>query len=52
MIPLFDWARKEVDSVVRLKRLTESISDPILDTTSTPEEETIMRLASSARLTS
>ena len=37
-------ARKEIDTMVNLKRLLESTTDPILDLAPTPAEETIMRL--------
>ncbi|PTX94286.1 hypothetical protein [Opitutus sp. ER46] len=37
-------AREEIDTTVRLKRLLESTSEPLLDLASVPEEETIMRL--------
>ena len=37
-------ARKEIDTMVNLRRLLESTSEPILDLAPTPGEETIMRL--------
>jgi len=41
---LMEIARKEIDTMVNLKRLLESTNDPILDLAPTPAEETIMRL--------
>ena len=41
---LMEMARKEIDTMVNLKRLLESTAEPILDLAPTPEEETIMRL--------
>jgi hypothetical protein len=41
---LMETARKEIDTMVNLKRLLESTSDPILDLAPTSAEETIMRL--------
>jgi hypothetical protein len=41
---LMETARKEIDTMVGLKRLLESTTDPILDLAPTPAEETIMRL--------
>ncbi len=41
---LMETARKEIDTMVNLKRLLESAHEPILDLAPTPAEETIMRL--------
>lgn len=41
---LMETARKEIDNAVRLKRLLESTTEPLLDLAPSPEEETIMRL--------
>jgi len=41
---LMETARKEIDTMVNLKRLLESTNAPILDTAPTPAEETVMRL--------
>ncbi len=41
---LMETARKEIDTMVNLKRLLESTKEPILDLAPTPEEESIMRL--------
>ena len=41
---LMDLARKEIDTMIALKRLLDSTKDPILDLAPTAEEETIMRL--------
>jgi hypothetical protein len=41
---LMETARKEIDTMVNLKRLLESTSEPILDLAPTPAEESIMRL--------
>lgn len=41
---LMETARKEIDTMVNLKRLLESTGEPILDLTPTPAEESIMRL--------
>ena len=41
---LMETARKEIDTMVNLKRLLESTTEPILDLAPTPGEETIMRL--------
>jgi hypothetical protein len=41
---LMETARKEIDTMVNLKRLLESTKEPILDLAPTPAEETIMRL--------
>jgi hypothetical protein len=41
---LMETARKEIDTMVNLKRLLDSTSEPILDLAPTAEEETIMRL--------
>jgi hypothetical protein len=41
---LMETARKEIDTMVSLKRLLESTKEPLLDLAATPEEETIMRL--------
>ncbi len=41
---LMETARKEIDTMVNLKRLLESTSEPILDLAPTSAEETIMRL--------
>jgi len=41
---LMETARKEIDTMVNLKRLLESTDQPILDLAPTPAEETIMRL--------
>jgi hypothetical protein len=41
---LMETARKEIDTMVSLKRLLESTKEPILDLAPTPEEESIMRL--------
>lgn len=41
---LMETARKEIDTMVNLKRLLESTSEPILDLAATPAEESIMRL--------
>jgi hypothetical protein len=42
-----ETARKEIDTMVNLKRLLDSASEPILDLAPTPGEETIMRLGPS-----
>jgi hypothetical protein len=44
---LMETARKEIDTMVNLKRLLDSASEPILDLAPTPGEETIMRLGPS-----
>ncbi len=41
---LMETARKEIDTMVNLKRLLESTPEPILDLAPTSGEETIMRL--------
>lgn len=41
---LMETARKEIDNTVRLKRLLESTTEPILDLAPNAEEETVMRL--------
>jgi hypothetical protein len=41
---LMETARKEIDTMVDLKRLLESTREPILDLAPTPADETIMRL--------
>lgn len=41
---LMDLARKEIDTMIALKRLIDSTKDPILDLAPTAEEESIMRL--------
>lgn len=41
---LMETARKEIDTMVNLKRLLDTTSEPILDLAPTPAEETIMRL--------
>jgi hypothetical protein len=41
---LMETARKEIDTMVSLKRLLDSTKEPLLDLAATPEEETIMRL--------
>jgi hypothetical protein len=41
---LMETARKEIDTMVALKRLLESTDEPILDLAPTAGEETIMRL--------
>jgi len=41
---LMELARKEIDTMIALKRLLDSTKEPILDLAPTPEEETIMRL--------
>jgi hypothetical protein len=41
---LMETARKEIDTMVNLKRLLESTDQPILDLAPAPGEETIMRL--------
>jgi hypothetical protein len=41
---LMETARKEIDTMVSLRALLESSSDPILDLAPTPQDETIMRL--------
>jgi len=41
---LMETARKEIDTMVNLKRLLDGTDQPILDTAPTPGEETIMRL--------
>jgi hypothetical protein len=41
---LMETARKEIDNAVRLKRLLESTTEPILDLAPNAEEETVMRL--------
>lgn len=41
---LMETARKEIDTMVALRRLLESTDEPILDLAPTAEEETIMRL--------
>jgi hypothetical protein len=41
---LMETARKEIDTMVNLKRLLDSTTEPILDLAPTPADETIMRL--------
>lgn len=41
---LMELARKEIDTMIALKRLIDSTKDPILDLAPTAEEESIMRL--------
>jgi hypothetical protein len=41
---LMETARKEIDTMVNLKRLLESTKEPVLDLAPVPAEETIMRL--------
>ena len=41
---MMETARREIDTMVNLKRLLESTDQPILDLAPTPAEETIMRL--------
>jgi hypothetical protein len=41
---LMETARKEIDTMVNLRRLLQSTNEPILDLAPTPAEETIMRL--------
>lgn len=41
---LMETARKEIDTMVNLRALLESSSEPILDLAPTPQDETIMRL--------
>jgi hypothetical protein len=41
---LMETARKEIDTMVGLRRLLESTKEPILDLAATPADETIMRL--------
>ena len=41
---LMETARKEIDTMVNLKRLLESTKEPVLDLAPMPAEETIMRL--------
>ena len=41
---LMETARKEIDTTIDLEHILESAQVPILDTASTPQEETIMRL--------
>jgi hypothetical protein len=41
---LMDIARKEIDTMVNLRTLLQSTSEPILDLAPTPADETIMRL--------
>ena len=41
---MMETARKEIDNVMRLRELVQSTSEPLLDTASTQQEETIMRL--------
>jgi len=41
---LMETARKEIDTMVNLKRLLESTKEPILDLAPVPAEETIMHL--------
>ena len=49
---LMEIARKEIDTMIALKRLLESTKEPILDFAPTPEEETIMRLGPTSPLRS
>jgi hypothetical protein len=41
---LMETARKEIDTMINLKRLLDSTHQPILDLAPTPADETIMRL--------
>jgi hypothetical protein len=41
---LMETARKEIDTMVNLKRLLDSTPEPILDLAPTAADETIMRL--------
>jgi len=41
---LMETARKEIDTMVNLRRLLQSTNEPILDLAPTSAEETIMRL--------
>jgi hypothetical protein len=41
---MMELARKEIDTMIRLRQIIQSTKEPILETSDSSDEETIMRL--------